>query len=180
VDRGFQRAGHDELRQFRDRLGQGQLLGDLASQRFMLGGQVPRQIQGMARAAILPRRFRKLLPQGQHRLERLRRGKLRAWPGPDIPHRHRTEPFGAAPVARLHPQTDIQQHRVGHHPAAKLDRRAVGDLLGLGRDLDDPDVGRFRHGAALEIPNERKRRHRTHVATRGGVRRKARLAIAVS
>ena len=69
----------------------------------------------------------KPLAQVDHRRQGLVGGDLPAGPGPNVAHRHRAEAAAAAAVAGLHLHRHVQQHDVGHHAAAELDRRPETD-----------------------------------------------------
>ena len=51
-----------------------------------------------------------------------------------------------AAVAGFHVDRDVQQHYIGDHAAAELDRRAVGELLGGRGDFEQADIGGLGHG----------------------------------
>ena len=83
---------------------------------------------------------------------------LPARPGPDRTHRHGAMAQGTSPVTRFDPYGHVQEHGIGNHPAAELERRAVDQVLRAGADFTHTDIGWLDHGVAFRTaPAHRKK-----------------------
>ena len=141
VDGGFHRAGRNELGQPGHRLDQGRSGNHRVGDRRVCGRQVVGDFQGMAAALVDGGVGSRPATELDHGGQRLIGGDFVGGPCPDAAHRHRAETLARATVAGFHLHGDVQEHGVGHHAAAELDRRAIFDVLRIGHDVDDADVG---------------------------------------
>ncbi len=173
MDGGFQRTGRHQLGQPGHRLGQpgrrDHLVGELLVRPRPMFADFER-MPGDSRFVGCVGRLDEALSQVGHRGERLLDREGCGGPRPDVPHRHRPEAPAPPSVAGLDLDGHVQQHGVGDHAAAELDRRAIGVPLGFRAGFQQADIRSLRHERLLRWEYQRGRRGLVGIGRRGTFR----------